>query len=508
MKKLAIALLTAGLAIGAASPAHAIDFKMHGVWLFSVNYGQNGNFTDNGHAGYDSSEDEFEPRSRVRLWMDAVASEALSGQVYIEIGKSKWGKAGSTQQGGAALGADDTCIKVKRAFLDWMVPETDFKVRMGIQGVRTPSAALDGPTVMQADAAAITMSYRVNENLDLTGMWTRPYNDNYENTNGTDSNYMDNMDIGQIAADIHFDGYKFLPWVMYGAIGPNTFRKGNNTLGKRINGVDGNYLYSGMFPVWANVGKTGKGKNIDSYANCWWAGLAGDVTAFGPWRFAYEFIYGSVQWDDDQSLDRRGWLGAAVVEYKMDWGTPGLFGWYTSGDDDDLGNGSERLPYVVNDFGMPTFGSTYAGPDQNGLERDRVIGNTLVGTWGVGFRLKNMSFFENLKHTFMVSLWGGTNDPGIVDELEKRYGERMTPNNTYGAANAHMTGRENLYMTTRDYALEVSLRNSWKIYDNFTVNLDAAYIKLYMDTDDTWKHHNSGGLNDAWNISLLFSYAF
>ena len=92
------------LAFILASPANAIDFKVKGWWLVSMQYGQNGNFSDHGHQGYDYLEDEFEARSRVRIQLDAIASESLSGQVYFEIGKFIWGK-GTGAQSGGALGA-------------------------------------------------------------------------------------------------------------------------------------------------------------------------------------------------------------------------------------------------------------------------------------------------------------------------------------------------------------------------------------------------------------------
>lgn len=117
MKKIWCLLLAAAMVTGAAQASHAVDFKAKGVWLASFQYGQNGNFTNGGHTGYDPSEDEFEARSRVRLVIDAVADENLSGQVYFEIGKSIWGKA-EDPQGGMAMGADKNIVKLKRAFID------------------------------------------------------------------------------------------------------------------------------------------------------------------------------------------------------------------------------------------------------------------------------------------------------------------------------------------------------------------------------------------------------
>ena len=76
MKKIWCLLLAAAMVTGAAQASHAVDFKAKGVWLASFQYGQNGNFTNGGHTGYDPSEDEFEARSRVRLVIDAVADRS------------------------------------------------------------------------------------------------------------------------------------------------------------------------------------------------------------------------------------------------------------------------------------------------------------------------------------------------------------------------------------------------------------------------------------------------
>ena len=320
---------------------------------------------------------------------------------------------------------------------------------------------------------------------------------------------MDNMDIGGLFLPLTFDGLRLTPWAMYSAIGPNTLRKADDYVSNRINGVNGNYFFSGMLPVMANVTRH-TDRKLNSYANAWWAGLAGDVTLWDPFRIAWEFTYGSVRWDDDPALDRRGWLAALLLEYKTDWGTPGIYGWYGSGDDDNLGNGSERLPTISNDYGVSSFSQTYSGVNENGLERDRAINNNLAGTWGFGARLKDVSFLEDIRHTLHVSFFGGTNDSGILSRLHDRTGSWMAPNNPDGTS---YVGRDNVYMTQKDYAFEVGLSNKFKIYDNLRFNLDVTYVTLWLDkSDNTWGRANTGGgsnqIRDAWNISTLFIYSF
>ncbi len=84
MKKLMTLALAAAMMLGAATGANAIDFKAKGQWIMSFDYGMHGNFGEskaNKNSGFGKNEDEFEARQRVRLQLDAVASESLSGTV-------------------------------------------------------------------------------------------------------------------------------------------------------------------------------------------------------------------------------------------------------------------------------------------------------------------------------------------------------------------------------------------------------------------------------------------
>ena len=512
MKKIWCLLLAAAMVTGAAQASHAVDFKAKGVWLASFQYGQNGNFTNGGHTGYDPSEDEFEARSRVRLVIDAVADENLSGQVYFEIGKSIWGKA-EDPQGGMAMGADKNIVKLKRAFIDWRVPDTDLKLRMGIQGIGLPYMAMGGPTVFQSDVAAITASYVFNENAAMTAFWARPYNDNYVgNADGDQKNFMDNMDMAGLMVPLTFDGVKLTPWGMFASIGSNTFRNDSSKnyayVGNKINGVNGGYALSGLFPLRADL--LSHKEKLNAYGTAWWGGLSGEITKWDPFRIAWDVNYGSAAYED-QKLNREGWLASLLLEYKLDWGTPGLYGWYSTGDDNNPRNGSERMPVVSangnNDFSNFAFnGNPY-------IAREGILGTTMVGTWGIGARLKDVSFLEDLKHTLRVNFMGGTNAPKMAKYV-RNDGKDFQKRGTESLAEYGL-GYDPMYLTTDDYALEIGLTNTYKMYDNFTVMLDAAYVALWLDDSTSTWGKNPGrsalggdGVYDAWNVNLSFVYSF
>ena len=530
MKKIATLLLAAGLVFGVATGASAIDFKAKGQWIMSFDYGQNGGFTGgNGATGFNGAagtrgnstyrnQDEFEASQRVRLQLDAVASEALSGTVFFEIGQQYWGNGGNTASGGGALGADGTnSVKVKNAYIDWIVPQTDLKVRMGIQGMALPSFTTESE-VFNDDTAGISASYQFNDNVGLTAIWARPLNDNYTNANDHNSNrnnYMDNVDLFALLVPLTFDGVKVTPWVSYAAIGPNAFRGTgyNNYFGNTAGiGTSAKYPLAGMIPVGGAIHKDGSPSNkaLGTYGNAVWAGVTGEVTTLDPFRIAWDVNYGSVSYEDTRA-NRAGYLASLLFEYKLDWAIPGIYGWYGSGDDGNPANGSERMPSLSVNNSNNGF-SNFAFNGNPYVAREGVMGYEMSGTWGIGARLKDMSFVENLKHTLRLNVMGGTNSTTMA----KRYlSGRAGSSRTFIAdgANDNALGMGPLYLTTNDTAMEVGLTNSYQMYDNFTIMLDAAYIATWLDqSNGTWGKSNLNGrsdqVRDPWNVNLSFVYSF
>ena len=124
----------------------------------------------------------------------------------------------------------------------------------------------------------------------------------------------------------------------------------------------------------------------------------------------------------------------------------------------------------------------------------------MSGTWGIGARVKDVSFVEDLKHTLRVNYIGGTNSPSMVKYMEDAsswsdgYGNNTSP-----------------YLTTNDGLLEFNLVNSYQMYENFDVNFELGYIANFMD-NDTWKkagsRNSSFQKQDMWKAQLIFAYSF
>ena len=508
MKKIAVLVLAAGMLFALSEGASAIDFSAKGRWAYNFSYGQHGNFTaGGGRTGYSATEDEFEAAQQVRLQLDAKASENLSGTVHFEIGgynrgmMQYWGASGN----GGALGADGTVVKVKNAFLDWVVPQTALKVRMGIQPIQLPDF-INNSQVLADDAAGITASYAFNENVGITAFWTRLFNDNSTATTNRSPGYMDNFDAVGLTLPLTFNGVNLTPWGMYAGIGPalNYNNVTGNPAQRQITTYSSQAAAggprAGMLPLYGGFHK----KRLTEYGNAMWVGMPGQVTVFDPFRISWDVVCGAVQYDDS-AMNRAGWLASLLLEYKLDWSTPGLYGWYTSGDDDNLGNGSERMPNIhpnnPNDFSEFAFhGDPIVG-------RDSIVGKSMTGTWGIGVRLKDMSFIENLSHTFRINYMGGTNDPGILKKINRATGSWMAPNDN------SVAGREGLYLTRNDSLLEFGLSTKYKMYDNFTVYVETNYDALFLDKSaSVWGNSKMNGKSDrsadAWNTAVTFVYQF
>ncbi len=507
MKKILTLMLAAGMLLGAASGAKAIDFKASGEWLVGFGLGDGSLIKDVDNKKY-HHDDTFNAGQRVRLQLDAVASESLSGTVFFEIGDQMWGNAES----GGALGADGKEVKVKNAYIDWMVPNTDLKLRMGLQAVAMPNVA-GGSAIMDGDAAAVVASYQFNDNVGLTALWMRPLNDNYTGTNAAGeaygngyNNYLDNMDLFALMLPLKFDGVELTPWAMYGMQGKNTrFNEGG--VGTADGALD--VTLPGYLP---GMNEFALGKTSKAYGSMFWAGLPVAITAFDPLNIEFDINYGYVEamgrydvlkrgtdWVRGNSK-REGWLVKALVEYKMDWGTPGIFGWYASGDDGNVKNGSERLPSIAGAGNFTSFmgdGNLAWGTGYNFYDNNL----TYAGTWGVGLQIADVSFVEDLKHTFRVAYWGGTNSPSMV----KYMGSGVAWNDTTAT-------QDGPYLTTNDGLLEFNLVNSWQIYENLEANLELGYIVNMMDKDTWDKSYISEQRNwskqDAWKAQLIFAYSF
>ena len=478
MKRIVTLLLAAGLVLGAAAGSQAADIKAKGNWTFTW---QLGDQTFAKHSG----KDNFTAKQRLRTQIDVIASESLKGVMFFEIGHQNWGKSAQ----GAALGTDGKEVKVRYSYVDWVVPQTDVKVRMGLQKYTLPNFTGIGSPILDADGAGITISNQFTENVGTNLFWLRAANDNDPEMTKHDAH--DALDFIGLTVPLTFDGVKVTPWGMYGAIGRDSLPSESPASGQ--NGVT---MADRLLPAMGNGLAVG---NYDRHGNAWWAGVASELTYFDPFRFALDAAYGSVDMGsyraaDNKNFDmeRAGWFASILGEYKMDYFTPGVLFWYASGDDSNAYNGSERMPTVEGSW----TASSYGYDDNFGRDSCDMIGLSNTGTMGVYLQAKDISFVEDLTHIFRVGFVKGTNNTEMAQYVGTPY-----------AGDYRALSNNNLYLTTADKAWEVNFDTQYKIYQDLTLCVELGWINLDLDKK-VWGLDSDEYRDNAFRGAVTLQYAF
>jgi len=446
MKRLVLLAVLAAFVFGTAATASAADIKATGAYVFE--------FVWKDQSFQDSSNDsKFDVYQRLRTKFEFVANENLKGVLYTEAGTSTWGEDPKN-------GSDITNWTLKAGYIDFNWPGTQQNIKVGHFGVALP-AAVGGSIIQDDETPAVMLSGPITDNVSYMAGWIR--SDKAE----TDE---DTMDLWVGALPVTFDGVSLTPFVAVAGLGDNY------TAG------DASSALSGLGAT--NATSSAK---VDS---AWWAGVAFELTMFDPFVFKADVNYGKLDADED-SADMSGWYAAASLAYTgWDLMTPELFFAYTSGED---GNGtsdleSERMPILSNDWAL---GSFFFGGDW-GLEGsiDSENDGSGMGFWVVGLSLKDISFFEGLKHTVHVLYAQGTNDESILDA-------------GYTGNNSVKFGKT---LLEDDSIVEIDLNTEYTIYDELTAYVELGWISA--DWDSKWEDAGIDTEDEAYKVSMGLAYEF
>ena len=442
MKKLATLLLAAGMVISASAPASAVDIKVDGQHQFTF---------DTTSTGFNGTNTEL-AKQRLRLGLTMAASENLSGYVQFQmLNGEQFGEAKGTH------GSNDTTVR--QMYIDWLIPGTAAKVRMGRQLMGLPADAFGCNSVMDAGWGSrdgIVVTSPVNDWLGLTALWSREgyaaWTDGTTSVHDLDRN--SSTDMYAVVADLKFNGVEAS---VYGAFATIDDHWKNGDDGKPTSiftGSDGLPLYAG---------------------NAWWIGATTTFSMFDPFTFKLSAAFGEYNADDvNVTEDTHGWNVQAKASYTMAFGTPVLGAWYFSGDDkDDKGT-------------MPSVGG-YFTPTRTLHDAAFAMGGGQCwylpsGNWGVQAGIEGVSFLKDLSHDLLVTYMQGTNDK----------------------ANATTDAK---YMTEEDSLVSFDFISTYQIYKNFVACLELSYI--ISDYDDTLEGREAGKLQeDDWRAALNFQYKF
>ena len=425
MKKFALAALVAVFLLGSVNTASAEFSSAGGRMLLYYNWADNANFAKK------DGEDDFQAAQNTRMYFDYTASENLMANIKLEIDQV-WGRAGTVatssdgatvtgttdagSSSGGDLGADGVNIETKSAYIKWTVPDTDMTMQMGIQGVALPSATY-GNVILDADAAAAVASNKFNDQVSATLLWVRAGDTAASDT--ATSSTADEFDVVGLVLPIAFDGGTITP---YGAIGVQ--------------------------------GKDNYGNSVTDTVDYRYYGAALSVTAFDPITIGVDFAHGSRDTSLD-AQDAKGWFLAADVTYKMDMVTASLVGFTSSGNDANTADGSETLPMVSGGTWAPTTFATDG--DYSGFGTSYIL-TAGPGAQGIGIKLSDLSFMENMTHKINLFYYQGTAKSG--------------------AAAALPWGGAGTVFTKKDSAVEINFESKYAIYENLAAVLDVSMVDV------------------------------
>lgn len=466
MKKLLTLTAACCLVLGTVGAASAIDLKVGGQWEFSFGYYSNTTF----HKKEDTGEhrDRLRFRQRARIQTQFIADENLSAMFNAEIGDLNWGQGSS----GGGLDADGKAIKVKRAYLDWTLPGASLKSRIGVQGLALPSVVVGNP-IMDADAAGIVLSSQFSPVVGMTAFYSRPFDQGWGTESGG-KNKFDEMDMFGVTLPITTDVVRATPWGMIALIGKDSGWYGSEGVGAVVGDSD-NYAGRGRAPV--------RPEKLDGTGWAWWAGTTFELPAIDPFFVKLDAMMGGLE-SGDSKTDSFGYLVSTDVGYKFSFGALSFVGWYSSGDDDVDDRGT--MPIVSDDGGLPMTSYGFTGGRFRSI--DSGLSSTGLGMWGIGLKLADLSFVDNLTHTIRGMYMRGTNSGSAID------GEG--PGNrapwTWG------------YFLSSDSAWEIDLLNEYRVTENLTVALDLSYTALELGKQRT--NHNDTTGNFAAILGIQYAF--
>lgn len=148
MRKYMIMLIALVVAVAVAVPAFAVEFKYGGMYRWRFQAQENMHDADD---DYDDTGHWID--QRLRLYFNFIGSENLQLVTKWEA-DTTWGMEHNSagRHGGGDLDADATNLEMKNVYLDFMIPNTEARALIGVQGIEY----LDG-WLFNSDASAFVL---------------------------------------------------------------------------------------------------------------------------------------------------------------------------------------------------------------------------------------------------------------------------------------------------------------------------------------------------------------
>ena len=453
------------MVLGMTVSASAADLQASGSLQFVLGWVNDADFDKT------DAEDDMILQSRLRTSFSYIASENLKAVLQLEAGTDMFGATGLNQ-----FKADSTdSLEVKSLYLNFVWPNTDIGFFVGLMPIALPGGPGGNP-VLDDDMAGAAVTTPLTENVSVLAGFSRLYAsaDKYWDVDGEDKITSENLDAWFIALPISADGVSATPYYLHAYTGSNFFDSFT---------VEN---FAATFPGLLTQTDYAAANLASTTATFNYAGSTYDISLLDPVNIAGSFVYGDLDVDvkndsaTSKAASRSGWFADAQLKYTAnDFVTPSLYFSYSTGENDDDADGSERLPQISS--GLAGMSSFFLGGDAyDGAYVDADV----MGFWSVGLVLEDISFVEGLTHKINLLYFAGTNDKSIAGDNNAAYGKALTK---------------------EDSLWELDLNSTYQVYDELTAVVNLGYMKADYD-DEVWT--SSEKETNASKVVFGLQYSF
>jgi len=466
--------LTAFILLGAFSTAQAdTEVKMAGDFRVHMNSWSKFNFTGWDPTGTMAAQ-PLSIYERFQLQSDFITNENLKFRFQIRLNDAPWGNV-------LAVDNPPTALQVSNAYLIFNIPNTSAEVDAGYQNWANPqSSYFAGGLVLDTQVAALAVTVPVvADTFALKFGYLRPRSTYADFSPGTTAK-MANFDAFYLAGALTTDPINITPWAAFGLIGRDTDLSPSSIGAHLVPAVPATV---GLPSAWSN-----------SLNEAYWLGAAIEVKALDPVKFYADVIYGNAASGDRAYDSRQGWFADAALEYGgLEFMTPSLWGFWSTGDTGGISGGSGRLPYLVSSWNA---GGSFLFNDDAGEWYHDKLSVSQIGSWGLGLTLDKITFLKDLSHRLTFNVVNGTNSPKALRE-----GVLLGGVGTYYGMGNDIASTEWIY--------GVSLDNKYMIYENLGLYADLGWAHGDFDSS-IWGRRfvNQAQNGDVWRILTGLKYTF
>jgi len=477
-----LALALAFLAVGWAGEVRAepAQVRMSGEhYVYGASF-RNRNFTGWSTDGT-RTEDAFALWQRLRLRTDVTQGDNLGFTLWLQVNNTPWGNDYLTVDNPAVS------VQVFKAYLQFTVPGTDVQVTAGKQTVTLPqSDAFNGSVVMDTELGALAAKIPLRDGADLILGYGRPlsYVNALENVAASPRNV---LDVAFLSLPYSSEGFSVTPWAAL-ALSMNAL--GAHPYGYSPDGApDLGYIRQELYSLGYFTGRPGYQQDA---AATLWGGAAFKLTGQNLALYA-DLIGASGGLGDAGKNQRRGLFADMALEYTgFDRLTPRVFGWWSTGEDADIANGSERMPALVRTWNA---GGSYLFSTGQTFDNTTSVYASPIGAWGAGVTLDRISLVEALSSRLTAVYMRGTNDPAPLRRSVALSGPGYM-----------VTMGKNLSLN--ESLLGVNFDHAYAITPQLKMIVETGFAHPSGLQKSIWGARFVNAAQDSWKVAAGFLYSF